>query len=63
MITPAGRNNKDNFDTLDDNDRINDSNRGLLSDNKVNSAFMPSSLPSIEKPANNNKQFDNVDIV
>ena len=38
-ITPGhGRNSgRDNYDTLDD--PINDSNRGLLSDNKINSAF------------------------
>ena len=62
-ITPGlGRNSgRDNHDTIDD--PINDSSRGLLSNNKVDSAFVPSSLPSIEKPANNHKQYQHVDIV
>ena len=42
-----GRNSgRDNYDTLDD--PVNDSNRGLLSNNKVDSSFVPSAFPSIQ---------------
>ena len=46
MTQGHGRNSgRDNYDTLDD--PVNDSNRGLLSNNKVDSSFAPSAFPSI----------------